>query len=129
MSTTTKTAAAQPAIDNAIKFSVLSYYKYHFVSFLKAMDKLNEYISQLEAIDKREELTKGLISHLDKESAAYLVKDFEFERDCAHANIEDQQRYLAKKCEKLIEAAAKMEEIGLPVSERVITMAKVVINA
>ena len=128
MSNTANTTATAAA-DCNLKTSVLSNYKYHFVSFLKGMDKLNEYISQLEAIDKREELTKGLMSQLDNESAAYLAKDFEFERDCAHANIEDQQFFLAKKCEKLIVAAAKMEEIGLPVAESVITMAKVFINA
>ena len=128
MNATTKTAA-QPAIDNAIKFSVLSYYKYHFVKFLKEMDKLDEYQRQLEALDRREALTKSLMEQLDKVSAEHLAKDFQFERECMEQNIADTEYYLESKSEKLIAAAEKMAELGLPVEESVITMAKVYINA
>ena len=128
MNTTTKTAA-QPAIDNAIKFSVLSYYKYHFVSFMKEMDKLDEYQRQLEAIARREAASQSLISLLDEESAKHLADDFRFERECMEQNIADTERFLERKCEKLLAAVAKMEEIGLPVEESVINKAKVFINA
>ena len=128
MNTTTKTTA-QPAIDNAVKFSVLSYYKHHFVSFMKEMDKLDEYQRQLEAITRREASSQSLISLLDEESAKHLADDFRFERECMEQNIADTGYYLERKCEKLLAAVAKMEEIGLPVEESVINMAKVYINA
>lgn len=120
--TTTKTAAA-------LKYSVLSYYKYHFVKFLKEMDKLDEYQRQLEALDRREALTKSLMEQLDKVSAEHLAKDFQFERECMEQNIADTEYYLEGKSEKLIAAAEKMAELGLPVEESVINMAKVYINA
>ena len=125
MNTTTKTAA----IDNAVKFSVLSYYKYHFVRFMKEMDKLDEYQRQMEAIARREAASQSLISLLDAESAKHLADDFRFERECMEQNIADTERFLERKCEKLLAAVAKMEEIGLPVEESVINMAKVFINA
>lgn len=128
MNATTKTAA-QPDIDNAVKFSILSYYKYHFVSFMKEMDKLDEYQRQLEAIARREAASQSLISLLDEESAKHLAGDFRFERECMEQNITDTERFLERKCEKLLVAVAKMEEIGLPVEESVINMAKVFINA
>ena len=128
MNTTTKTTA-QPAIDNAVKYSVLSYYKYHFVSFMKEMDKLDEYQRQMEAIARREAASQSLISLLDEESAKHLADDFRFERECMEQNIADTEYYLEGKSEKLIAAAEKMAELGLPVEESVITMAKVYINA
>ena len=124
MNTTTKTT-----IDNAEKYSVLSYYKYHFVSFMKEMDKLDEYQRQMEAIARREAASQSLISLLDEESAMHLADDFRFERECMEQNIADTGYYLERKCEKLLAAVAKMEEIGLPVEESVINMAKVYINA
>ncbi len=124
MNTTTKTT-----IENAVKYSVLSYYKYHFVSFMKEMDKLDEYQRQMEAIARREAASQSLISLLDEESAMHLADDFRFERECMEQNIADTGYYLERKCEKLLAAVAKMEEIGLPVEESVINMAKVYINA
>ena len=128
MNTTTKTTA-QPAIDNAVKYSVLSYYKYHFVSFMSEMDKLDECQRQLEAIARREAASQSLMSLLDEESAKHLADDFRFERECKEQNLADTERFLEHKCEKLLAAVAKMEEIGLPVEESVINMAKVYINA
>ena len=122
MSTTTKTAAA-------LKYSVQSYYKYHSVKFRKETDKLDEYQRQLEAIARREAASQSLISLLDEESAKHLADDFRFERECMEQNIADTGYYLERKCEKLLAAVAKMEEIGLPVEESVINMAKVYINA
>ena len=124
MNTATKTT-----IDNAVKYSVLSYYKYHFVSFMKEMDKMDEYQRQMEAIARREAASQSLISLLDEESAKHLADDFRFERECMEQNIADTGYYLERKCEKLLAAVAKMEEIGLPVEESVINMAKVYINA
>ncbi|MBQ8901256.1 MAG: hypothetical protein IJY72_09885, partial [Akkermansia sp.] len=96
MNTTTKTTA-QPAIDNAVKYSVLSYYKYHFVSFMKEMDKLDEYQRQMEAIARREAASQSLISLLDAESAKHLADDFRFERECMEQNIADTERFLERK--------------------------------
>ncbi len=125
----TSAATARPAADNALKFSVLSYYKYNFVSFMKEMDKLDEYRRQLEAIARREAASQSLQGLLDKESAKSLADDFRFERECMGTNIADTERFLERKCEKLLDAAAKMEGIGLPVEESVIAMAKAYINA
>ena len=93
------------------------------------MDKLDEYQRQLEAIARREAASQSLISLLDEESAKHLADDFRFERECMEQNIADTGYYLERKCEKLLAAVAKMEEIGLPVEESVINMAKVYINA
>lgn len=122
--TTTETAT-----DNATRFTVLSYYKYHFISFMKEMDKLDEYQRQLETIDRREAASQSLLSQLDSESAKFLADDFRFERECMEQNIADTERFLERKCEKLLVAVAKMQEIGLEVNDEIITMAKVFINA
>ncbi len=125
---TTKTTT-ETAIDNATRFAVLSYYKYHFVSFMREMDKLDEYQRQLETIDRREAASQSLLSQLDSESAKYLAGDFRFERECLEQNIADTERFLERKCEKLLVAVAKMKEIGLKVNEEIINKAKVFINA
>nr|DAO58589.1 MAG TPA: hypothetical protein [Caudoviricetes sp.] len=125
---TTKTTT-ETAIDNATRFTVLSYYKYHFVSFMREMDKLDEYQRQLETIDRREAASQSLLSQLDSESAKYLADDFRFERECLEQNIADTERFLERKCEKLLVAVAKMQEIGLKVNEEIINKAKVFINA
>jgi len=125
MSTTTKTAAA-------LKYSVLSYYKYHFVKFLKEMDKLDEYQRQLEALDRREALTKSLMEQKDKyqdaienerNKAKYKKAQDEYIRNIS--KLAPQNERLSLEFSKLAGLALYYE---MPVDEKTLSLALNYVN-
>ena len=130
MNTTTKTVADNAAMNEVKRNSIAWEYKYQLLSFMTEYETLEQYEHQKAAILRRAEYSTELLHILDPRRAVEVMEDFKAENERIKDRINEQKRILKYKANKLMEAAAIMNnELGIQVASPALEIAKQFINA
>ena len=129
MNTTTKTVADNAAMNEVKRNSIAWEYKYQLLSFMNEYETMEQYEHQKAALLRRAEYSTELLHILDPRRAVEVMEDFKSENERIKDRINEQNRILKYKANKLMEAVALMNEIEIQVSSPALTIAKQFINA
>ena len=130
MSTTTKTAADNAALNELKRNSIAREYKYQLLSFMTEYETLEQHEHQKAALLRRSEYSTELLHILDTRSAVEVMEDFKSENERIKDRIKEQKRIVTYKANKLMEAVALMnDELGIQVASPALEIAKQFINA
>lgn len=129
MSTTTKTAADNAALNELKRNSIAREYKYQLLSFMTEYETLEQYEQQKAALLRRAEYSTELLHILDTRRAVEMMEEFKAENERLKDRISEQKRILTYKAKYLMRAVEFLKEIDIQVSSPALEIAKQYINA
>ena len=128
MSTTTKTAADNAALNELKRNSIAREYKYQLLSFMTEYETLEQHEHQKAALLRRAEYSTELLHILDTRRAVEMMEEFKAENERLKDRISEQKRILTYKAKYLMRAVEFLKEVDIQATSPALEIAAKFLN-
>ena len=128
MSTTTKTAADNAALNELKRNSIAREYKYQILSFMTEYETLEQHEHQKAALLRRAEYSTELLHILDTRRAVEMMEEFKAENERLKDRISEQKRILTYKAKYLMRAVEFLKEVDIQATSPALEIAAKFLN-
>ena len=128
MSTTTKTAADNAALNELKRNSIAREYKYQLLSFMTEYETLEQHEHQKAALLRRAEYSTELLHILDTRRAVEMMEEFKAENERLKDRISEQKRILTYKAKYLMRAVEFLKDVDIQATSPALEIAAKFLN-